>query len=212
MELPVLIFGATGLGKVALEIFERNGVTVYGFLDDDPATHGRQIGEVSVLGRTDDDGFLKLIGRKCEAFVAVDEPALRKGLLKLLLDRRHVMPVNAIHPQAVLAASATLGHGTLVGPGAVVGAFARLGHHNLLHARALVDYEAHLADHVQVGAGATVGSGAHLEAHVFVGSGAVVVPGVKVGKGARVGAGSVVVGNVAAGATVFGNPAQPVTR
>ncbi|MGB3618236.1 MAG: acetyltransferase, partial [Catalinimonas sp.] len=120
MENPVLIFGATTLGRTALDIFAGNGVAVYGFLDDDPATHGVEIGEVSVLGSTDDDGFLKLIGRKCEAFVAVEDVALRRGLVKMLHDRRHVMPVNAVHPSALLSPGASLGHGTLVGVGAIV--------------------------------------------------------------------------------------------
>jgi len=38
------------------------------------------------------------------------------------------------------------------------------------------------------------------------------VSGVTVRKGARIGAGSVVIAPVKAGETVFGNPAQPVSR
>ena len=34
MENPVLIFGAGDLGMQALDIFRRNNVLVYGFLDD----------------------------------------------------------------------------------------------------------------------------------------------------------------------------------
>lgn len=44
--------------------------------------------------------------------------------------------------------------------------------------------------------------------HVWIGGGAIILPGVTIGDGALIGAGSVVTRDVAAGATVFGNPAR----
>ncbi|MGK9065029.1 sugar O-acetyltransferase [Stutzerimonas chloritidismutans] len=44
--------------------------------------------------------------------------------------------------------------------------------------------------------------------HVWIGGGAIILPGVTVGDGAVIGAGSVVTRDVAAGATVMGNPAR----
>src|SRR5246127_2117223 len=44
---------------------------------------------------------------------------------------------------------------------------------------------------------------------VWIGGGAILLPGVTVGDGAVIGAGSVVTRDVAAGATVMGNPARP---
>ena len=70
MENPVIIFGAGYLGRMAKEIFESNEVVVYGFLDDNKKLHSTEVDTAVVMGSTDDDGFLKLIGRKCEAFVA----------------------------------------------------------------------------------------------------------------------------------------------
>lgn len=210
MENPVIIFGAGAPGRLALEIFNANGVIVYGFLDDDAALHGTEIDTVPVLGATDDEKFLKLIGKKCEAFVATDEATVRKSITTFLLDVRHVMPTNAVHPQAIVASSATLMHGTLVGPKAVVSAGAVVGSHCMLHAGAILDYEAKVGELVQVRAGAIIGTGAIVGAEAFIGQGAVIVPGVTIGKKARVGAGSVVVANVPDGATVFGNPAKPV--
>ena len=84
MENPVIIFGANYLGRAAKEIFDRNGNVVYGFLDDNKSLHSTELDNVVVLGSTDDDGYLKLIGKKCEAFVAVDDTKLRKTLVKML--------------------------------------------------------------------------------------------------------------------------------
>ena len=83
MENPVIIFGANYLGRIVKEIFESNEVVIYGFLDDDKKLHSKEIDEAVILGSTDDDGFLKLIGKKCEAFVAVDDNNLRKNIVKM---------------------------------------------------------------------------------------------------------------------------------
>lgn len=208
MENPVLIFGAGSLGQTALDIFQRNNVVVYGLLDDDKALHGQEFGDVSVLGDTDDDGFLKLIGQKTEACVAIGDGRVRKQLVKLLNERRKVQPVNAIHDTAVVSTLASIGHGNLIAARAVINPGAVVGQHCLILSGAIIDTRAAIGDFAQVGPGAVVNSGARLEEGAYVGTGAVVVAGVTVGKNARVGAGSVVVENVPAGATVFGNPAK----
>lgn len=205
-----MIFGASGMGQAAMEIFESNNVVVYGFLDDDKEKHGTELNDVSVLGKTDDDGFLKLIGKKCEGFIAVDDQALRKGLVKLMMDRRKMMPVNAIHSNAKIAPSAHVGHGNFINTGAVVASNAKIGSHCIVNAGSTIDYGAQIGDLVQLGAGSVIGSEVEVGENVFIGTGVTIVPGVKIGKNARIGAGSVVIGEVAAGKTVFGNPAVVV--
>jgi sugar O-acyltransferase (sialic acid O-acetyltransferase NeuD family) len=210
MDNPVIIFGANYLGRAAKEIFDRNGNVVYGFLDDNKGLHSTEIDNVSVLGNTDDDGFLKLIGKKCEAFVAMDDNKVRKNLVKMLQEERKMQPVNAIHPTASLALSATLGHGNFLDAGSQVGAGAVMGSHCIVQANVVVGAETRIADFVQIGASSTINTGVVIEEEVFIGSGVIIVSGVTIGKGARVGAGSVVIGPVKAGETVFGNPATKV--
>ncbi len=210
MENPVIIFGASYIGRAAKEIFEKNGVVVYGFLDDDKKLHQKEIDEATVMGATDDDGFLKLIGKKCEAFVAVDDNKLRKNLVNMLNDVRHVQPVNAVHPLAAISSKAEIGYGNFVDYGAHIAVDAKIGSHCLIHARAHLGVEATLGDLVQVGAGSIINAGVKIEDEVFIGSGVTIVSGVTVGKGARIGAGSVVIAPVKAGETVFGNPAQAI--
>lgn len=210
MDNPVMIFGATALGRQARMIFEENGNAVYGFLDDDKSRYGSEIDGVSILGAMDDDGFLKFIGRKCEAFVAVDDNALRKTLVRMLQEKRNVQPVNCIHKTAIIPDVASIGHGNLIDMGVMMGAGAALGSHCLVHASAVIGSGASLGDFVQVGSGARINMNVTIADEVFIGSGAVIVAGVTIGKGARIGAGSVVIGPVGAGETVFGNPAEVI--
>ena len=212
MENPVLIFGAKSLAAAALDIFQRNGVVVYGFLDDDKTLHNTEIGEISILGSTDDDGFLKLIGKKCEAFVALEERAERQSTVEMLHERRSVQPINAIHDTAVVSGMADIGHGNLISARVVINTRASVGNHCLLHTGVLVEPNATIGDFAQIGAGSIIGNAATVGENAFIGSGVVIVGGIKIGKNARVGAGSVVVENVPANTTVFGNPAQKVTK
>jgi sugar O-acyltransferase (sialic acid O-acetyltransferase NeuD family) len=210
MENPVLILGANFLGRASKEIFEGNGNVVYGFLDDTKALHGKEIDDVQVLGSTDDDGFLKLVGKKCSAFVAADDNKLRKSLVKMLQEERHVQPVNAIHKSVIIASNASIGHGNFFDMGVVVGVGAEIKSHCLVHARAVIGAETKIGDYVQIGAGSIINPGVEIADEAFIGSGVVIVSGASIGKGARVGAGSVVITPVKAGETVFGNPAQKV--
>ncbi|HEU5290148.1 MAG TPA: NeuD/PglB/VioB family sugar acetyltransferase [Cyclobacteriaceae bacterium] len=210
MENPVIIFGANYLGRTAKEIFEINGNVVYGFLDDNKSLHNQELDETVILGSTDDDGFLKLIGKKCEAFVAVDDNRLRKNLVKMLQEVRHVQPVNAVHKNALISKYVELGHGNFIDQGAKIGVGVKMASHCLLHSGCIVGAEVSLGNFVQIGSGSIISSGSTIEEEAFIGAGVTIVSGITIGKGARVGAGSVVVAPVKAGETVFGNPAQPI--
>ncbi|MEK6782514.1 MAG: acetyltransferase [Bacteroidota bacterium] len=212
MENPVIIFGTNYLGRAAKEIFESNGVVVYGFLDDDKRLHSTEVDEVVVLGSMDDDGFLKLIGKKCEAFVAVDDNNFRKNVVGVLQEVRHVQPVNAIHSNARVSLKAVIGHGNFIDIGATIATGARIGSHGIYQANSYIGVSTSVGDFVQIGAGSLINSGVTIADEVFIGSGVTVISGVAIGKGARIGAGSVVIGPVKAGETVFGNPAQSVKK
>ena len=210
MKNPVLIFGSGTLGKTALNIFESNEVFVYGFLDDDDKKHGTEINNVTVLGPTDEQGFLKLIGQKTEAFIAIENATERKTLVKMLNDKRKVMPVNAIHARAYIAEESIIGHGNLIAANTTVNPFAEIGNHSIIQSNVVIDTDTKVGDFVHIGTGAMINSGVTIEEGAFIGSGAILVGGITVGKNARVGAGSVVVQDVAANTTMFGNPAAKV--
>ncbi len=210
MDNPVIIFGAGSLGKAALEIFKSNGVVTYCFLDDKKDLHGTEIDQVTVLGSTDDENYLKIIGKKCEAFIALDETKYRKGVVKTLKEQRKVMPVNAVHESAVIPQSAHIGHGNLINARVVLGTSVRLHSHCIVHTGAVVDHEATIEDFVQIGSGSIINSGVTVKENAFIGSGVTVVSGITIGKNARVGAGSVVVADVKDNETVFGNPAKSI--
>lgn len=210
MENPVIIFGANYLGRQVKAILESNGNVVYGFLDDDKKLHNSILDDVTVLGSTDDQGFLKLIGKKCEAFVAIDDNKVRKSVVSMLHEDRHMQPVNVIAQGVTVPASVGIGHGNFFDQGVKIGAGASIGNHCIIGAGVIIGAEAKIGDFVQIGAGSIINSGTEVQNEAFIGSGVIIVGGITIAKGARVGLGSVVVAPVQAGETVFGNPAQKV--
>ncbi len=210
MNNPVIIFCASALGKAVLEIFKSNQVVVYGFLDDDKLLHGSEIEDITVLGGTDNDEYLKIIGKNCDAFIASDDNSWKASMIKSLKERQKSMPINAIHSSAQISTSAVLHHGILINQGVQIGANTELGNHCMLHSGAILDFNVTVGDFVQIGAGSIINSGVIIGDGAFIGSGVTIVSGVTIGEKARVGAGSVVISSVEKKATVFGNPAQSI--
>lgn len=212
MTNPVLIIGAGKLGKLALDIFTSNDVLVYGFLDDNKDLHNTEISEVVVLGDSNDDNFLGILGDKTEAFVAIEHKTAKEKTIKQIVDKKKIMPVNAIHNKAVVSEEAELQHGTLIAAGAVINHGAKIGSHSVILSNAVVDTHAEIGEYAEIGVGALINSEAQIGKGAFIGSGAVIVSGIKIGKNARVGAGSVVIEDIEDGQTVFGNPAVAVKK
>jgi sugar O-acyltransferase (sialic acid O-acetyltransferase NeuD family) len=210
MENPVLIFGAKNLGKIALDIFKSNEVVVYGFLEDDEKLHKTEIKELSIFGNTEDENYLKLIGKQCEAFVAIEDSKERKFTVKMLIESYKTMPVNAIHKQAFIESSAILGHGNMIGAFAKILTDAQIGNHCIIQAGTIIDCGAKVGDFVEIGTGCLIAADVEIGEGAFIGAGAIIIAGLKIGKNAKIGAGSVVIKPVRDGDTVFGMPAQNI--
>ncbi|HEX9650129.1 MAG TPA: acetyltransferase [Cyclobacteriaceae bacterium] len=211
MAKPVIIFGANGIGKAALEIFRSSGIDVLGFLDDDENLFGKEVNNIPVLGKTGNEEYLKLLKEKSESFVALDETILRKKQIETLVNEYKSMPINAIHSSAIIPDSVHIGHGNFINAGVIIGSYAKVPNHCLLHSGTIIEHEAQLGNFTQIGAGSIINPGVIIEEGVFIGSGVTIVSGIIVRKNAKIGAGSVVVSNVEKSQVMFGNPAKQVS-
>ncbi len=206
--LKAIGIGAGGHARVVLDILRLVGaVEVVGLLD--PRRIGEQVAGVPVIGDESKLADLRAQG-VAHGFVGVGgntDTAVRQRLFDLLIAHDFSV-VSAIHPAAVIAASATLGDGVTVMAGAIVNPAAAVGHNVTLNTACVVEHDCAIAHHAFIGPGAVLAGGVHVGQATFIGAGAVVLPGVHVGDRAIVAAGAVVTQQVAAGSLVVGVPAR----
>lgn len=135
----------------------------------------------------------------------------RRNIGALFLKLGIEVPV-LVHPRAFICEGAVVGTGSQILALASIAAGAEIGEACILNHGARVDHECQIGAGTHIAPGATLCGLVETHADVFIGAGAVVLPRVKIGQGAIIGAGAVVTRDVAAGTTVIGVPANPLTN
>ena len=198
MKHKINLYGAGGHAKVVKEIVEACGGTVGCLYDDAPACgslHGAPVvraADAVIAGRL---------------IISIGANRVRR----LIAGRHHQLSyARAIHPQAIVSPSATVGEGSVVVHGAIIQADARIGRHSIVNTGASVGHECVVADFVHIAPHATLCGNVSIGEGAWVGAGATVIPGRKIGPWAVVGAGATVVTDIPAGAVAVGTPARVV--
>lgn len=208
----VLILGAGGHGRVVLDILQQSGHSdVAGFLDNNVEIHGRRIDGVPVLGGIADVARLAAEHDARSIVIAIGDNGVRRGLARSIR-RLGLELVNAIHPSATIAASATLGRNVVAAAGVVVCAHCQIGDSVILNTGCIVDHQTMVGEGAHICPGVRVAGRVKIESGAFLGIGSTVIPKVIIGCEAVVGAGAVVIGDVDAMSTVVGVPARAVKR
>lgn len=205
----VVVFGAGGHAKVALDVLEQMGsYVVVGLLDDSAPLHGTTRWGYKVWGGRDQFAALQRRGIT-RLFVALGDNRRRQSVFEEA-GKAGFELVSAIHPSAQIGGRVTIGPGSLLVAGTVVNVDAMIGENVIINTGATVDHDcrvgshAHLSPGVHLAGGVTVGELAH------IGIGAVILPNLSVGRASIVGAGAVVRESVLESMVVAGNPARPI--
>lgn len=210
--MRVIGLGAGGHSKVVIETIRlTGGCELVGLLDPNSELWNTKVLGVTVLGNDDMLEDLSLEGVK-HAFIglgSVSDTGPRKRLYRKARGLGFQIIV-AIHPQAIVSPSATLGHGPTILAGAVINADAQLGDNVIVNTGAIIEHDCALKDHVHVATGARLASTVRVGAGAHIGVGATVRQCITIGEGAVVGAGAVVVKDVEPGSVVAGVPARPM--
>lgn len=198
----MVLLGTGGHARSCLDVASASGLEVLGCVGPAPdgPLQARYLGGDEMLPALREQGAT-------DAFVAVGHNGMRQRLTSEVQQLGFRM-CTVIAPSAFVAATSTLGEGTVIMHHVVVGPYSTVGTGAIVNTSASIDHDC------VIGAFTHVAPGAHLAGAVTLGQGALlgvascVTPGTTIGEWATVGAGSTVVNDVPAGVTAVGSPAK----
>lgn len=204
---PLWVIGSGGHATVVVDTARASGAfRVMGCLDDNPERHGHEVLGVPVIGPISEATIEE--HHILHAVIAIGSNPVRRMLAARL--GNHLNWTTVIHPEAYVAASATLGEGTVVFAKAVIQPQVQVGRHVICNTSSSVDHDSHVGDWVHIGPGACLGGDASVGAGTFLGIGSAMVPGARVGEWSVVGAGATVIHDLPPNVTAIGTPAQSI--
>lgn len=203
----IIIYGASGHGKVIADIIEKSGGTILGFLDDDESKWGTTYFGYRVLG-----GEAELT-RLCQpgdgniaVIIGVGDNSNRKKI-KERLAAQHIPFGTAVHPSVQIGKGVTIGEGTVIMANCVMNPDTRIGGHCIVNTAATIDHDCVIGDFVHISPGAHLGGGVTVGDLTWIGLGASIINNIQVAENSIVGAGALVIRDVGADSVVVGNPA-----
>jgi sugar O-acyltransferase (sialic acid O-acetyltransferase NeuD family) len=197
MDNNITLYGASGHGKVVIDILKSSTNAVITVIDDNPKFN--DILGVPVKKTTD-----QALAALNNTIISIGNNKVRKRL-STALDTDFV---SAVHKSAVVSKFSTIGKGTVVMAGVKINPDAVIGEHCIINTGAVIEHDADIADFVHISPSAslagnvTVGEGTH------IGIGAIVIQGVTIGKWATIGAGAIIIRDIPDYAVVVGNPGK----
>jgi UDP-perosamine 4-acetyltransferase len=189
-ELPVIVVGAGGHGKVVVSVLLALGAKVEGIVDADRAKHGGKVLGVPVIGGDDTLPDPKSV-ILANGIGSVDVPTSRREIYDRLVKRGYSFR-SLVHPSAIVAKDVTLGDGAQIMAGAVLQPSVRIGANAIVNTRASIDHDCIIGDHVHIAPGATLSGNVTVGPETHVGAGATVVQGASIGSACLIRAGSLV--------------------
>ena len=197
MENSITLYGASGHGKVIIDILNSSGIKVKSVIDDNPKFE-------AVLGipvtKTSDFDMSSLD----RTIISIGNNKIRKKLSKSL----NANFVKAIHTSAVISPNSSIGEGTVVMARVAINPDVTIGRHCIINTNATIEHDALIADFVHICPGVSLAGNVTIGEGTQVGIGAVVIQGISIGKWVTIGAGTVILNDIQDYAVVVGNPGK----
>ena len=210
MKIPLLIYGAGGLGREVLSLVRSSETfEVIGFLDDG-VPKGTVINGIEVLGRRE---TIHAFESPVNLVLAFGDP-IRKSFVEGKIDPLQVNYPVIKHLSVILQDDSTIriGAGSILCAGTILTTDIQLGNHVLINLNCTIGHDTRVGDFTSMMPGVNVAGEVEIGRSVLVGSGANILNRVHIGDNSKVGMGSVVIHDVEPGKTVVGVPARYISK
>jgi len=208
---PVVVYGAGGNGRETVQLIEdinahRARWDVLGFIDDDPATHGREVNGLPVLGGID---WLSAEGVHARIALGVSSPTSKRRIVaRVGSDSQRFITI--VHPSVRLCRWLEIGPGTSIAAGTMLTVNIHIGAFVSVNRVCNISHDCRLGDFTTVAPATNLSGGVELGAGCEIGSGVTTIEGVSVGEWSIIGAGAVIAANLPPNCTAVGVPARPI--
>ncbi|WP_034920722.1 acetyltransferase [Gillisia sp. CAL575] len=191
------IYGASGHGKVIIDIAESIDIIIDQIFDDN---RNVVLLNERVVTHELNKNFLD-----SDTIIAIGNNIIRKRVTNSFTGN---VSDAIIHKSAIISPNANLKNGTVVMSNACVNSSTVIGKQCIINTASTIDHDCELADYVHISPNAAIAGNVIIEEGTHVGIGAVVIPGIKIGKWVTIGAGAVIIRDVPDYAVVVGNPGK----
>jgi sugar O-acyltransferase (sialic acid O-acetyltransferase NeuD family) len=204
----LVIFGASGHAKVAIDVAHRQDMAVLGVVAPDTLHKSHFMG-YPVLGHAESN--FPPPEADFQGFVAVGDNALRGRIVENLRARfPHLSFATLVHPTAVLGQGVVLGEGSLVLAQAVLQADAQVGCFALCQVNSSLDHEGILGDFASLAPGVRTGGNVRIGEFSAIGIGAILLHQRQIGVHTVIGAGALVTRDIPDYCVAYGVPAKVI--
>lgn len=200
----IVVIGGGGHGSVLMDTLKSIGVSVEGFVDQEPKS---SICDIPYLG---DEG--KLSSRSPNDTLLVNGVGSVKdmGLRRSVFERwnqKDFRFLTMIHPSAVVSSTASLEEGVQVMMRAAIQTRSRISKNSIVNTGAVIDHDCVIGPHSHIAPGATLSGGVLVGVECHIGTGATIVQGRRICAKVCIGAGAVVVRDISDTGVYRGVPA-----
>ena len=201
----MILIGYSGHAFVAYGIFKAAGIKITGYCD--VAEKEYNPFNLPYFGTENSEiGFNAI--KEHGYFIAVGDNLLRKKIYDVLQENKGSLQ-NAIHPSAVIDASATIAQqGVMIAANVTINPLASIATGAICNTGSIIEHECVVGEFAHIGPGAVLCGNVKIGAGTFVGANAVIRQGIIVGNNVIIGAGAVVIKDVPDDCTVVGVPAK----
>jgi UDP-perosamine 4-acetyltransferase len=198
-ELPLLVIGAGGHGRVLIDALQLAGRSILGVVDPAFAAGSLAPSGLKVLGGDEaldrfSAGDVMMVNG-----VGSTRTMVQRDLIYRRLSAKGFRFATVVHPSAVVSPSAKLAEGVQVMAGCVIQSGASIGANSIINTSASVDHDCKIGESVHIAPGVTLSGSVNVGDAAHIGTGAVVIQGVSIGRNSLVAAGAVVYRDVADG-------------